>query len=257
MCELFGITANRRVKINDFLKRFFEHSKEHRNGWGLAFLDDNSVSIEKEPAKASDSLYLKNRLTGRIETARCMAHIRKATVGEVSFSNTHPFSKRDESGRTWVLVHNGTIFESPILSAYQYQQDGNTDSERILLYIVDQMNKHYISELNGFDANERIKLIEKIIKRLAPENKLNLMLYDGDYFYVHKNEEGTLYMSERSGSVIFSTHPLQPEGWREVPGNQLLVYKDGELVHTGEKHEFTYVETEEKMKLLYLEYASL
>ena len=92
MCELFGITANRRVKINDFLKRFFEHSKEHRNGWGLAFLDDNSVSIEKEPAKASDSLYLKNRLTGRIETSRCMAHIRRATVGDVSFSNTHPFS---------------------------------------------------------------------------------------------------------------------------------------------------------------------
>jgi glutamine amidotransferase len=257
MCELFGITANRRVKINDFLKRFFEHSKEHRNGWGLAFLDDNSVSIEKEPAKASDSLYLKNRLTGRIETSRCMAHIRRATVGDVSFSNTHPFSKRDESGRTWVLVHNGTIFDSPILSAYQYNQDGTTDSERILLYIVDQMNKHYISELNGFDANERIKLIEKIIKRLAPENKLNLMIYDGDYFYVHKNEKGTLYMSEKNGSVIFSTHQLQPEGWVEVPDNQLLVYKDGELVHTGEKHEFTFVETEEKMKLLYLGFASL
>ena len=58
MCELFGVTANRRVKINDLLKRFFEHSTEHRNGWGLAFLDDNSVSIEKEPVKASDSLYL-------------------------------------------------------------------------------------------------------------------------------------------------------------------------------------------------------
>lgn len=257
MCELFGVTANRRVKINDLLKIFFGHSNEHRNGWGLAFLDDNSVSIEKEPTRASDSLYLKNRLTGRIETSRCMAHIRRATVGDVCFSNTHPFTKRDEAGRTWVLVHNGTIFESPILSAYQYQQEGTTDSERILLYIVDQMNKHYISELNGFDANERIQLIEKIIRRLAPENKLNIMLYDGDYFYVHKNERETLYKSERNGSVIFSTHPLQDSGWEEVPQNQLLVYKDGILVHTGQKHDHTYVQTEEKTKLLYLGFAGL
>ena len=257
MCELFGVTANRRVKINDFLKIFFGHSNEHRNGWGLAFLDDNSVSIEKEPTRASDSLYLKNRLTGRIETSRCMAHIRRATVGDVCFSNTHPFTKRDEAGRTWVLVHNGTIFESPILSAYQYKQEGTTDSERILLYIVDQMNKHYISELNGFDANERIQLIEKIIRRLAPENKLNIMLYDGDYFYVHKNERETLYKSERNGSVIFSTHPLQDSGWEEVPQNQLLVYKDGILVHTGQKHDHTYVQTEEKTKLLYLGFAGL
>ena len=35
-----------------------------------------------------------------------------------------------------------------------------TDSERILLYLVDQMNKHYERELNSFDVNERIKLIE-------------------------------------------------------------------------------------------------
>ena len=257
MCEMFGVTANRRVKINDLLKRFFSHSDEHRNGWGMAFLDDDSVSIEKEPVKANESLYLKNRLTGRIETARFMAHIRKATIGDVSFNNTHPFSRRDESGRTWVLVHNGTIFDSPIISAYQYEQEGTTDSERILYYIVDQMNKRYIKEPNTFDANERIRLIEKIIIRLAPENKLNFILYDGDYFYVHKNEEKTLYKSEKSGSVIFSTHPLQDIGWEEVPQNQLLVYKDGVLVHTGEKHEFDFVQTEEKMKFLYLEYASL
>ena len=171
--------------------------------------------------------------------------------------NTHPFTKRDESGRTWVLVHNGTIFESPILSAYQYNQHGNTDSERILLYIVDHVNKHYFNEMNSFDANDRIRLIDQLVMRIAPENKVNIMLYDGDYFYVHKNEEGTLFRSERAGSVIFSTHPLSLEGWEEVPQNQLLVYKDGELVYEGERHEYSYVHDDEKMKLMYLEYAGL
>jgi glutamine amidotransferase len=186
-----------------------------------------------------------------------MAHIRKATMGEVSFSNTHPFIKRDDSGRTWVLVHNGTIFESPVLSAYQYNQEGETDSERILLYIVDQLNKHYVSEQNCFDVNERIKLIENIIKRLSAGNKLNIMLFDGDYFYVHTNEEGTLYKSEHSGSVIFATHPLQKSGWDEAPQNRLLVYKDGQLIHEGENHHHSYVEDEEKIKLLFLGYSGL
>jgi len=257
MCELFGVTANRKIKINDLLKRFFEHSLEHSDGWGLALLDDNSVSIEKEPVRAMNSLYLKNRLTGRIESSRGMAHIRKATIGDINFSNTHPFTMRDDAGRTWVLVHNGTIFESNILSAYHTKQSGNTDSERILLYIVDHVNRHYYQEMNSFDANERIRLLDRLIRRIVPGNKVNIMLYDGDYFYVHKNEEGTLFKSERSGSVVFSTHPLTPDGWEEVPQNQLQVYKDGELIFEGEKHEHTYVHDDEKMKLLYLEYAGL
>jgi Predicted glutamine amidotransferase len=257
VCELFGVTANRKIKINSLLRDFFDHSNEHRNGWGMAFLDDNSVSIEKEPVKAADSLYLKSRLTGRIETARFMAHIRKATVGEVKFDNTHPFIKRDEVGRTWVLVHNGTIFESPAVDAYHSFQVGDTDSERVLLYIVDHVNKYYEREQNSFDANERIRLIDKLIHKIVPGNKLNIMLYDGDYFYVHKNEAGTLFKSEKPGSVVFSTYPLTPQGWEEVQQNTLFVYKDGELIYTGSQHEYTYVHDEEKMKLVYLDYSGL
>ena len=119
------------------------------------------------------------------------------------------------------------------------------------------MNRHYESELNSFDVNERIKLIEKIIERLAPGNKLNIMLYDGDYFYVHKNEAGTLFKSEKPGSVIFSTHPLSEEGWDEVPQNTLFVYKDGELIHSGKQHDHSYIYDDEKMKLVFLSYSGL
>ena len=247
MCELFGVTANRRIKINGLLKTFFEHSVEHRNGWGMAILDDGSVSVEKEPVRAIDSSYLKSRLNGKIETARFMAHIRRATVGDVDFDNTHPFIKRDEAGRIWAFVHNGTIFESPVIYSYREVQTGSTDSERILLYIVDQVNKHYVSEQNSFDANDRIRLIDK----------MNIMLYDGDYFYVHKNEEGTLFKSEKPGSVIFSTHPLTEDGWEEVPQNTLFVYKDGALIYTGKKHEYSYVHDDEKMRMVFINYAGL
>ena len=257
MCELFGVTANRKIKVNSQLKAFFSHSIEHRNGWGLALFDDHSISIEKEPIKAADSIYLKSRLAGRLETARCMAHIRKATVGDVNFDNTHPFSKRDESGRTWVLVHNGTIFDSPLLNSYQYVQQGDTDSERILLYLVDQVNHAYKSRKNSFDAKARVRLIDQLIRNIVPGNKVNLLIYDGDYFYVHKNEEGTLFMSKKEGSVIFSTHALTTDGWEEVPQNRLMVFQDGEEIYEGKPHEHSYIYDEDQMKHWYLGYAAL
>lgn len=257
MCELFGITSKNKIRAEEYLRRFFKHSSVQPDGWGLAFLDDGNISVEKEPVKASESAYLKSRLSGKIYTGRMIAHIRKATMGEVSFDNTHPFYGRDESGRPWVLVHNGTIFDAPGISAYQYNQSGSTDSERILLYIIDMVNRKFLCDLNSFDVNERLELIDDIILRLVPGNKLNLLLYDGEYFYVHKNEAGTLFMLEKPGNVIFSTKILDQEDWKEVPQNQLLVYKDGELIFTGTKHEHTYVFDEEHMKMLYLAFAGL
>jgi len=257
MCELFGVSANRKINVNSYLHKFFRHSKVQPDGWGLALFDDGNITVEKEPVKASKSKYLEHRLEGKIQSARMMAHIRRATMGEVSYNNTHPFTAFDESGRRWVMVHNGTIFEAPGLSKYQYSQQGSTDSERILLYIVDRINHGFMQDPCGFDVNERLALIDEIILRLVPKNKVNLLLYDGDYFYVHKNERGTLFYQEKPGIVIFATRPLDDEEWKELPMNRLLVYKDGKLVYTGTPHEYEYIYDEEQMKLLFLDSAAL
>lgn len=254
MCELFGVSADKKIKVNKYLDVFFKHSVEHHNGWGLALLDDGLISVEKEPVRAVDSAYLKNRLTGNIETSRCMAHIRKATVGDVSFGNTHPFVLSDASGKKWVFVHNGTIFESAVLSPYLYVQEGTTDSERVLFYIVEWINRLI---LNGFDDARKINFINEIVLKLTPGNKLNFLLYDGDYMYVHKNEPGTMYRLVKPGSVIISTHPLDDSDWEEVPQNQLLVYRDGELVHEAKPHRNTYIHDEEKMRFQYIDHSML
>ena len=254
MCELFGVSSDRKIRVNEYLNVFFKHSVEHHNGWGLALLDDGVISIEKEPVRAVDSQYLKNRLTGNIETARCMAHIRKATMGDVSFPNTHPFVLSDDSGKKWVLVHNGTIFESVVLTPYQYIQEGSTDSERVLHFIVEWMNRLI---LNGFDDSRKFNFINEIVLKLTPGNKLNFLLYDSDYLYVHKNEPGTMYRKVIPGEVIISTLPLDNEHWEEVPQNQLIVYKDGKIVYEAEPHKNTYIHNEENMRLLYLDHATL
>ena len=257
MCELLALSANRKIKMNKLLNAFFDRSNEHPNGWGLAVFDGNHVSIEREPVKARNSLYLRNRLSSVVLATDLLAHIRKATVGQVEYENTHPFTAKDVSGRTWTLIHNGTIFESPVISAYQYKQPGTTDSERILLYLVDQINKKIIDDMNFFDVNERFKTVEAVIEKLAPENKLNLIIHDGEYLYVHKNDPGTLYQKVFSGGEIFATHPLDDGEWTEFDDNRLEVYKKGQCVYRGRKHSFTYVEKEENIKLLYLGFSGL
>ena len=252
------MTANRKIKLNPLLREFFSHSDHHPNGWGIALIDGNNVSLEREPVRASDSLYLRNRLTAEIRASLLLAHIRKATVGDVCFDNSHPFTKRDESGRIWTLIHNGTIFEADELSPYRYRQTGTTDSERILLYIVDRINQKFYDDMNSFDVNDRMELLEQILRRLSPENKLNLLFTDGEYLYVHKNAPGTLYRKEERGCSVIATTPLEgQDGWEEVEDNRLLVYKDGVRVYTGAPHPYTYVEDPEKIKLLFMEYAAL
>ena len=111
MCELLAISSEKPIKTNKYLKTFYKHSEHHPHGWGLALKDNKNYIIEKEPIKANDSIKLKEILEKDIITDNLIAHIRLATLGRIIIENCHPFSKKDNQGRTWLLMHNGTIFD--------------------------------------------------------------------------------------------------------------------------------------------------
>ncbi len=252
MCELYALTAKRKITVNDTLKTFYSHSEEHKNGWGIFLKDDTFEIIVKEYLKASDSTYLHALLEQKLETKLCIGHIRSATIGEVSDNNSHPFTGIDKFGRQWVLCHNGTFFDAPVLEKYFYVQDGSTDSERLLLYLLERVNG-----LDVADPDDRMRLVEDVIAKVVPGNKVNLIIYDSEFIYIHKNEPGTLHEKTTADGVLFSTHPLDDGHWNEVPTNCLQVYKEGELVYEGQRHDHTYIYDPEKMKLIYMAYANL
>ncbi|MBO4242198.1 MAG: class II glutamine amidotransferase [Clostridiales bacterium] len=257
MCELLGITSREKLYANDLLREFFGHSDLQPDGWGLAILDSAGKEIHKEPIEASRSRKLKELLENRICTGRAIAHIRKATIGSIDDYNTHPFSGKDITGRIWTLVHNGTVFEAEQLHKYVYYQQGSTDSERILLYIIDKVNRYINLDSDLSDINIRASLIEKLILDIVPRNKLNLLIDDGEYLYAHKNEAGTLFFCEENATTILSTKPLNNGTWKELPENRLFVYKDGSIIYEGVRHEHSYAHDDERMKTLYMEYAAL
>ena len=226
MCELFGVSAQNEFYANDYLKLFYSHSDFHPHGWGLACVSRNDALVEKETVKASKSNYLRERLSQPITERLLLAHIRYATIGNVEYKNCHPFTGKDCTGRRWTLIHNGTIFDYPALYPYLKKQKGDTDSERVFLYL-----------LEG--------------------NKLNLLFTDGKYLYAHTNYRGTMHYLIKDGAALLSTQPLNGENWQLVPFGQLLAFNKGKLIKTGTEHHNEYIQSEDEMKLLYQIFANL
>ena len=257
MCELFGISCENRIKVNEYLKEFFQRSDKHPNGWGLATFSDGNVSIEKEPVQASKSHYLKERLRYPISEKCMLAHIRQATIGVMSYVNTHPFTLNDDSGRRWTLIHNGTIFNYPQLNTYLYTQNGATDSERILIHLVELINVERKRRKHDLNAAERFEILQKEIGFMSKGNKLNLLFFDGEYMYAHCNFKDSLYVLEKPGTAIFCTQPVGNDSWETVPFTSLLAYKDGIQIFQSAPHGNEYIENPEDYKYLYLPFSSL
>lgn len=258
MCELFGLSAAKPIEVNDYLRTFYSHSDVHKDGWGLAIFHGGAVSIEKEPVMAMKSAYLKERLRYRIAARTIMAHIRLASVGSLAYENCHPFVQQDNCGRRWTLEHNGTIFRGEETDRFFYEQEGSTDSERILLYVIENVNAEQNRLGRALISDERFALVDKLVCSLANGNKLNLIIYDGELMYVHTNLAGSLYFCQKaSDAAVFSTQPLEREGWQPVPFTTLLAYRQGQLTYTGTCHGHEYIPKSADLKYLYMDSASL
>lgn len=251
MCEIFCFNSNKPKQINECLECFYNHSEEHPHGWGLANMQSDEFVIDKEPIKATCSQHLKNILSNPIVGKNVFAHIRLATVGEIISPNCHPFILVDDNSRSWMLIHNGTIFDYPGLDKYKENESGDTDSERILLYIVDKVNEFEKAKGSLSTIKERFNLLTGIVEDLSKNNKLNLMIYDGDLSYIHSNMRESLYYLKNEDGFLVATTPLDDdEGWKQVELNKLFGLIDGNIIFESEEHDNEFILTEEHEKIL-------
>ena len=251
MCEIFCFNSNTPKQVNECLECFYNHSEEHPHGWGLANMQSDEFVIDKEPIKATCSQHLKNILSHPVVGKNVFAHIRLATVGEIISPNCHPFTEADDNNRSWMLIHNGTIFDYPELDRYKDAEDGDTDSERILLYIIDKVNEFEKAKGGLSTIKERFNLLTQIVTDLSKNNKLNLMIYDGDLTYIHSNmRESLYYLKSDEGFLVASTPLNDEEGWKQVELNKLFGLIDGNIIFESEEHDNEFVLTEEHEKIL-------
>lgn len=242
MCELFAYSSKKNHVITEELKGFYARSVNQPNGWGLAEFDDvGRMCMHKDPERAIDSKLLPRLIGKGIGRKRVLAHIRYATVGSINVDNCHPFVAYDSTGREWTMIHNGTVFNGTALLKYFNLQDGETDSERLLLYLMDLIDEATRRRGHLLNGDERFDVIESMLASNADRNKLNLFLYDGEQFYVHANNAPAQlhYTADTTPGdevLMFATVPYTDAGWQPVPQTRLIAFNDGRFTRFGKNH---------------------
>lgn len=99
---------------------------------------DGQTEIIKELVCATGSRIISETIRKTKPQTHMLAHIRLATVGAKKYNNCHSYTGLDASGRQWMLIHNGTIYSGVELAKYLSKQSGDTDSERVFLYMLDE-----------------------------------------------------------------------------------------------------------------------
>ncbi|MCH5210723.1 MAG: class II glutamine amidotransferase [Oscillospiraceae bacterium] len=250
MCELFGISSQSSVDVRGYLEEFYSHSRQHPHGWGLMRESNGKIEIIKECVCASQSAILNNIIAETEPQTNLLAHIRLATIGSVKHDNCHPYTGVDNSGRHWTLIHNGTIYSGTHLSKYLFSQTGDTDSERILLYLLDEMNNVIEKNEAALSVEQRCSVIDNIAIALSPRNKLNLMIYDGEILYVHTNMKDTLMYKTIEQGIVISTQSLDDDKWEHFPMTQLCAFNNGTKIFEGTNHGNEFIPTLEYITAL-------
>lgn len=212
MCRLFGFRSVIPSQMHRSLlsadNALGEQSRRHPHGWGVAFYVDGAPQVTRSPTTAL-TCALFRRVSGLVASETVVAHVRKATQGEPSVLNCHPF----QHGR-WIFAHNGDIpsFASrrealldeiaPRLRRFVL---GDTDSEVIfflllthLAEVVPLTRTPSAEELSASIART-VGVIRELCDR--PDEKrsiLNLLVTDGVAMAAHHGGEGLYYSTYKT-----------------------------------------------------------
>lgn len=250
MCELFAINSASPLEANHYLAEFLTHSHDNPDGWGMAWRevgDDQALHVVHEPIPAYESKLVPQLLQEPIRASHLLAHIRKATHGSRDARNCHPFVGSDLQGREWAMIHNGILLNEGMLWGYDRREEGQTDSERALLFFLDVLDEATLRAGHALTFDETFRSLTGAVSQLAELNRLNVILSDGTYTYVHTNTNvETLFFRTVGDGLVFSTKPLGGEAeradWHPVPKNRLIAYRDGRLVRTSTPHGYVFCE---------------
>ena len=173
MCRLFGfrsvITSQVHRSLVSADNALMHQSSAHPDGWGVAYYVDGYPHVVKSVSSAvSDSLF--RRVSGVVASETVVAHLRKATVGNLSIINSHPFQFGN-----WIFAHNGQIpnFEeyreaivekvSPVYRRYIL---GDTDSEVIFYLLISNMARYFDVHRKGTDLSELVSEVKATVEEI-------------------------------------------------------------------------------------------
>jgi predicted glutamine amidotransferase len=258
MCQLLGMSCKEPATINFSFEGFKARgglTDEHKDGWGIAFYENQGCRIFLDHQPAHSSPLAQTIKAQHIKSRTVIAHIRKATVGEVSLRNCHPF-KRELWGKVWVFSHNGTLVNFEVLLADTFVPEGETDSERAFCYIMSQLVKRFpdATETEPPTIPEIYSVLRQLVLEIAACGVFNVMVSNGDILFAHCSThlsyvsrcypftQATLvdcdmsidlsaHNSPADRIVVIATKPLTcNETWIICQPGETLLFQDGSIL---------------------------
>ena len=253
MCQLLGMNCNTPTDATFSFSGFSQRggiTDHHSDGWGIAFFEGVGVRhfVDHQEASRSPVAELIRRYP--IKSQNVIAHIRKATQGEVALENCHPFV-RELWGRYWVFAHNGNLENfQPRLHGH-FQPVGQTDSERAFCWIMQELSKSHASVPS---VEELTLTLRELVPQISKHGTFNFLLSNGQALWAHattdlhyvlrkypfktatlKDEDVQVNFAEQTNPTdrvaVVVTAPLTlDEPWTAFVPGQVMVFRDGVLL---------------------------
>jgi glutamine amidotransferase len=263
MCELLALSCNRSVDVVLSFSELARHGGEtgaHTDGWGVAFYEGADAMVVREPHAAARSAWVKCLAENPFTSRTVIAHIRKATQGEISLRNTQPF-QREFGGRIHVFAHNGNIqgiVPLQHMATDRFTPVGDTDSEAAFCLFLNRLSA--AAPGSGSPPFELTwQLFLQLARELMSYGPANILYSNGTHIFAHADrrwqvsgriEPPGLMLLERqcapepisndysgisfAGDVqtvaLLASVPLTAAGWRPLARGTVIALADGRVV---------------------------
>lgn len=266
MCRLYGFIATHPTRLECSLVVAHnalqiqsdrdQRGRRNADGWGIArrHADGFEVVRSTQPAFADRRFAAEAAQT---VSRAVVAHVRAATIGEVTPHNVHPFRHGP-----WVMAHNGTLTAHSELARRGHAPPaGTTDSELIFQWMLGRMPEVGLDPHRpASDVAPLARLVEMTVLDLVRASlaipnikppKLNIIVSDGQNL-VASRWGNSLHWTVRTAvpdcevcgmshcdgadatyrAAVVASEPLTAEPWVEVQEGTILAIDRSVTVST-------------------------
>ena len=250
MCQLLALNCATPTDASFSFTGFCQRggkTDHHADGWGIAFFEGRGLRLFVDQDNAADSQMAAFLRSYPLKSQNIIAHVRKATVGQVCLENAHPFT-RELWGRHWVFAHNGDLKDYHPKLHGAFRPVGSTDSERAFCWLMQELAKSHASVP---DVQELTHTLRELIPQITPYGTFNCLLSNGEAMWAHcstrlhylvrqhpfsqatlMDEDWTLNFADVAQpgdrAAVIVTQPLtRDEQWTAFAPGELKVFVDG------------------------------
>ncbi|CRY99333.1 putative amidotransferase [Neisseria meningitidis serogroup B] len=240
----------------------------HADGFGIGFFEGKGVRLFHDDKPSANSPVADLVRAYQIKSENVIAHIRKASQGQTSLANTHPFM-REMWGGYWLFAHNGHLIDFFPEQGEFFHPVGTTDSERAFCHILNRLRTRFAARPDDDTLFDAIAGLTHEIRKFG---LFNFMLSDGIALFAHAStllhyivrqapfgkarlldDDVMVDFAEVTTPsdrvAVIATLPLtRDESWSQLAVDELVMFREGKIILNDRPRHPVYMSVEEGLE---------